>query len=252
MERTAILIHGAFGGPWTMQPLAEILRSRGWNCHLPTLRHHAGEHGDEAALNGLSIADYCDDLGAELRALPGEAVLIGHSMGGVIAQKLAAKGLARAVVLLNSSVIAGILPGTSAERSLGRELMTAGAFWEQSLRLDFDLVQRLAMNTLDAPTQRQIFAQLGPESGRAIFELFFWMFDDQQTTRIETDAVTCPLLVVSGTRDEGVSTDIARQIAGRYGDKATLHLAEGCCHYIVQDARFPEVAKVIGDWMEQA
>lgn len=252
MERTAFLIHGAFGGPWTMQPLAEALRPRGWDCRLPTLRHHAGEPGDEAALIGLSIADYCDDLEAVLRALPDQAVLIGHSMGGVIAQKLAAKGLARAVVLLNSSVISGILPGTAAERDLGKGLMAAGAFWERSLRMDFETLQRFALNTLEPAHQRRVFAQLGPESGRAIFEFLFWMFDTQETTNIETDAVTCPLLVVSGTQDKGVSTDVARQIAARYGDKATLHLAEGCGHYIVQDARFPEVAKVIGDWMEQA
>lgn len=251
MEQTAILIHGAFGGPWTMQPLAERLGPRGWDCRLPVLRHHNGRADDEAALVGLSIADYCDDLEALLRALPEKAVLIGHSMGGVIAQMLAAKGLARAAILLNSSMIAGILPGTDAERGLGRDLMAAGPFWEQSLHLDFEMVAALALNTLSPEAQRLVFAKLGPESDRAIFELFFWMFDERETTKIDAQAVTCPVLVVSGREDRGVSPTIARQIAARYGDRAAFHLAESCGHYIMQDEGFAEVADLIGDWMDQ-
>ncbi|MEO1193249.1 MAG: alpha/beta hydrolase [Pseudomonadota bacterium] len=251
MERRALLIHGAFGGPWTVQPLADALEKRGWQCHAPPLRHHGGDPGDADALVGVSIADYCSDLAAFVASLPSKPVILGHSMGGVIAQKLAMEGLASGVVLLNGSVISGILPVTAAERSIGTGFMRAGAIWEQVIHPDMETLSRLGFNTLSPETQAATFARLSPESGQALFELFFWIFDDRQTTKIDVERVTCPILVVSGAEDHGVSPAIARQIAARYGEQAELHIAEGCCHYLMQDARFPEVAAVIADWMEQ-
>ncbi len=250
MERIAVLIHGAFAGPWTMEPVAEALRPLGWDCRMPALRHHEGQPGDADALVGVSIADYCQDVAAYLETLPRKAVLIGHSMGGVIAQKLAGQDLAAAVVLLNSSVVVGVLPSSDAERELGRNLMSAGAFWQEAMHLDFDTMARFALSTIAPDQQRAIFERLGPESGRAIFELFFWMFDQQQTTAIDTARVRCPLLVVAGAEDRGVSPESARKIAGLYGEHADLLIAEGCCHYIMQDRRFPEVAEQIAAWMD--
>ncbi len=47
-----------------------------------------------------SIADYTRDMTAFIARLPEPPVIVGHSMGGLIGQQLAAQGLARALVLL--------------------------------------------------------------------------------------------------------------------------------------------------------
>ncbi|GAB5467915.1 MAG: alpha/beta hydrolase [Rhodospirillales bacterium] len=251
MSKTALLIHGAFGGPWTMAPFAAPLTQRGWDCKLPTLRHHGRQPGDAEALVGLGIEDYCADLAELIGTLEAPPVLIGHSMGGVIAQKLAAQGLASAVVLLNSSVLHGILPTNQAERSVGTTLMAAGAFWETSLGLDLPTLEELALNTLDSATRQAIFERLGPESGRALFQLFFWMFDPERTTAVEPARVTCPVLVVSGAEDRGVSSAVARQIAARYGERASYREVPDACHYLMFDRAGPAVAAQAADWLEE-
>ena len=77
-----------------------------WQCHSPAYRHHDRPLSEESStlLAGASIADYVEDVAAAVAKLDAQLILVGHSLGGVVAQKLAARGLARAIVLLNGSV----------------------------------------------------------------------------------------------------------------------------------------------------
>ena len=61
------------------------------------------------ALGVTSLLDYTADLEGELRALPERPVVIGHSMGGLIALMLCARGLARAGVLLTPAAPASVI-----------------------------------------------------------------------------------------------------------------------------------------------
>ncbi len=249
MRHQVVLIHGASGGPWTMQAFADYLTERGCSCRLPTLRHH--EPGNTASLAGLSIQDYTDDLAGLVDDMDQPPVLIGHSMGGVIVQKLAERGLASGAVLINSSPIAGVLPTTDDERGIGRLLMAGGAFWERELTLDFKPLAELALNAMPPDQQRAIFDRMGPESGHAFFELFFWMFDERQVTAIAAHKVACPLLVASGTLDRGVSPANARQIVQHYGGRASLHEVPGGGHYMQMEPGWERLASTCADWMER-
>jgi pimeloyl-ACP methyl ester carboxylesterase len=67
----------------------------------PSLRHHAARSdAPPAALGETSLLDYVADLEKRIRDLPEKPVVIGHSMGGLLALLLCARGLARAAVLL--------------------------------------------------------------------------------------------------------------------------------------------------------
>lgn len=251
MESPVVLIHGAFGGPWTMEPFAAFFRSRGWTCHTPALRFHevdpkADAHPD---LAGTSIEDYTEDIATFVRGLDRLPILVGHSMGGLIAQKLAARELAKGIVLVNGSTNWGIVPTTNDERSVGRGLMASGAFWETTVRLKFEMMAELAFNRLEPAEQRAAFDRLVPESGRAIFEFSFWMFDDHKVTQIDYDRVRCPVLVVSGTEDKGVSVHTAHQIAERHGANATVYEATGFGHYPMLEPGWETVAHHCTEWM---
>ena len=176
-------------------------------------------------------------------------ILVGHSLGGVVAQKLAARGLPRAIVLLNGSVNWGVLPTTDQERALGKILMSAGPFWEGTLLPDFETMAKFGLNMLDPTEQRRIFDRLGPESGRVMFELFFWIFDENQTTRIDYDGVTCPVLMVSGSEDLAIPPSTARLIAERHGSRATFHEAQGFGHYLTLEPEWKKIAEICADWM---
>src|SRR5665647_19083 len=117
MTKTVLMIHGAFCGGWCFEDFVPVLSSRGWSCITPDLSFHVSgptrEPDPQLATTG--IADYTRDMAALVKSLPEPPVIIGHSMGGIIAQQLAAKGLARAVVLLASGAPWGVLPTTDDE-----------------------------------------------------------------------------------------------------------------------------------------
>ena len=80
------------------------------------------------------MTDYLNELAAFLKTVAPQPVLLGHSMGGVLAPQLAAKGVARAIVFVSPAPRAGILPQTDNEKQLGQDLMSLGAFWKRSSR----------------------------------------------------------------------------------------------------------------------
>lgn len=234
-----------------MSNFSRYFEQRGFRCHTPTYRHHDKLPSDEtsALLAGTSITDYVEDIVAFVETLDTAPILVGHSLGGVVAQKVAANGLARAIVLLNSSVSWGILPTTDQERALGKMFMAAGSFWEGTLLPDFDTMVKFGLNKLDSTEQHRVFDRLVPESGRVMFELFFWIFDKNQTTKIDYDSVTCPVLVVSGSDDLAIPPSTARLIAERYGSRATFHEAEGFGHYLTLEPEWKKIAEFCSNWM---
>jgi non-heme chloroperoxidase len=252
MDAPIVLIHGTNAGPWTMANFADFFAGKGFACHCPAYRYHDPSPSPEDAklIKGLSIADYVEDIASFVQTLNARPILIGHSLGGVVAQKLATRGLASAIVLLNGSVNWGVLPTTDQERELGKNFISAGAFWEETLLPDFETMVRFGLNKLDSDEQHRVFDRLGPESGRVMFELFFWMFDQNETTKIEYDAVTCPVLMVSGTDDLAIPPSTSRLIAERHGERATFHEAPGYGHYLTLEPAWKEIAELCADWID--
>ena len=152
MATPIVFIHGANAGPWTMANFADYFAEKGFACHCPAYRRHDPSPSKEHAafIKGLSIADYVEDIASFVRTLDARPILVGHSLGGIVAQKLAARDQASAIVLLNGSVNWGILPTTRQERELGKILISAGAIWQETLLPDFETMARFGLNKLDS------------------------------------------------------------------------------------------------------
>lgn len=251
MTNHVVLIHGAFAGPWCLDTYKGFFEARGWTCHAPALRFHDGnpKADPDPAFAETSIADYTSDIADFVTSLDTPPILLGHAIGGLVAQQVAAKGLARGTVLINPNAAWGMLPETDDERAVARSFMEMGPFWKEPMRIAFDLIAPFAFNKLDEKTQHEVFERLGPESGRVMFEMFFWMFDDRRAIAVDFDKVTCPVLVVSGEDDRAVRNAVGREIAARYGERGTFHLAKGHAHYLFMEPGWEKVAAVCADWM---
>ncbi|EDY38189.1 hydrolase, alpha/beta hydrolase fold family, putative [Cyanobium sp. PCC 7001] len=152
-------------------------------------------------------------------------------------------------MLLNGSINWGVLPTTTQERQLGKALMRAGSFWEGVLLPDFDTMVTFGLNKLDPREQLAVFDRLIPESGRVMFELFFWIFDENQTTKIDYDGITCPVLIVSGSDDLAIPPSTAKHIAERHGSRATFHEAKGFGHYLTLEPEWEKIAEICANWI---
>ena len=86
MGKTFVLIHGTWHGGWAWDSVIRELSRKGHRAHAPTL---AG-HGPGAIRKGIthrdcvaSVVAYIDQRGLE------DAILVGHSFGGTVVQKVA-------------------------------------------------------------------------------------------------------------------------------------------------------------------
>lgn len=250
MAKHVVLIHGAFCGGWCFADIMPVLAARGWSCEAPDLPYHVPgpKRPPNPELAKQSVADYTRDMAAFVRRLPEPPVIVGHSMGGLIAQQLAAQGLARALVLLAPAPPWGVLPSTEAELNLAKGLMQAAPFWDKALNPSFEVAKGDSLASLDPPAQRHVFDLFSPESGLALFELFFWMFDRQRATTVDPAAVACPVLVVSGTDDKVISAVTGRKIAALYAH-ATFEEAQGRGHFLIMEEGAAKLAGECADWL---
>jgi pimeloyl-ACP methyl ester carboxylesterase len=99
-DTSIVMIHGMWAGGWVWSNYVPVFEGRGYRCLAPTLRHHdAPSLEPPEALGRTSLLDYASDLQQEIEKLDQSPVLMGHSMGGLLAQMLGARGLAKALVL---------------------------------------------------------------------------------------------------------------------------------------------------------
>ncbi|MCV0427974.1 MAG: alpha/beta hydrolase [Roseibium sp.] len=248
-----VFLHGTNAAPWTMAPFSDYFLERGFDCHSPTYRFHdlADTEARSEALKGTSIKDYVDDIADFIGTLDHRPIVIGHSLGGLIAQLLSSRGLIEAGVLINSSIINGTLPTTDMERALGKGFMSAGRFWEEAPGQDFELLAAYGLNTMPEHQQHEICDRLSTESGNVLYELFFWMYDINQTTKVDFSKAKAPLLFLSGTEDKVVPPSTAKTMADRYGDLATFVEIEGRCHYMQLEEGWQDLARRSLTWIQE-
>jgi pimeloyl-ACP methyl ester carboxylesterase len=233
-----LCLHGLFAGAWVFDALLPRIAARGHPASALSFRDHPPAP-PTAALGGYRIADYCDDAADAARQL-GRPIVIGHSLGGLVAQVLVARGLARAAVLVSSAPPRGITV-------LGGALLARMARYLPALLLsrafkpaDADL-DALVLNRVPEGERAALRDRLVPDSGRAAREAALGV------VRVPVESVRAPLLVVSGDDDRFVPLGVARKLAARYG--APLHVAAGHGHFLFAEPGWEAHAGAMLDWI---
>src|SRR4030095_1560331 len=178
-----ILIHGSakFAAVWgVLQPAPP---EAGWVSYANDLRGH-GQSGPRD-LSHTSMQDYAADLTVLVTQCRQPPVLIGWSMGGLVALMVAATGAASAWV--------GLAPSTPARQLSTSVALRTGEFGGEEYGITSrDPDEQPAMADLDREERLMDLTSLGRESRLA---------RDERQRGIVIEALPCPLLIVTGTKD---------------------------------------------------
>jgi pimeloyl-ACP methyl ester carboxylesterase len=100
-----VLVHGGWHGAWCWRRVAPLLEARGHRALAPDLPGHGDDRTPVAA---LSLQAYADRVGEALSACAAPAVLVGHSLGGMVIAQAAADRPDRVALVAH---VAAFLPG---------------------------------------------------------------------------------------------------------------------------------------------
>jgi pimeloyl-ACP methyl ester carboxylesterase len=81
-----VLVHGAFGGAWNWEGIAGRLEAAGHRVQTLDL---PGAGADHTPVEEITLAAYAQRVGEVLASDPEPAMLVGHSMGGVVVTQAA-------------------------------------------------------------------------------------------------------------------------------------------------------------------
>lgn len=254
MSRTIVMVHGAFVGGWAFDKLRSHFEALGFRCHVPTLRHHAWHDDNTAhpALGTTSIRDYTDDLSALIERLDEPPILMGHSLGGLLAQILASRHNVAAAILLAPSPPWGMLPTSPFEFLSAHALFLTGPFWQQAIYPDANLAGRFTFNRLPAAERAELISRMVPESGRATFELLHWAHDLHKSTHVRSRDVRCPVLCIAGMRDEVNRPAVVKRIAGRYRPRSQFMALSDMSHWLLTEPGWQDMATLMHGWLRVA
>ena len=92
-----VFVHGAFAGAWIWEPLMDRLKAAG---HAVEAFDLPGSGGDHTAPSGVTLDSCAARLCEVLASSPQPAIVVGNSMGGIIATQGAARCPGRVAALV--------------------------------------------------------------------------------------------------------------------------------------------------------
>ena len=236
-----LFVHGMFGGGWMFERYMKFFVARGHACYAIYLRGHH-ESNRVPDIGRVSVREYAADATAVSRIL-GRPIVIGHSMGGLIAQMLAESGDALAAVMIAAAPPRWISP-------LGLPLLYRMLFHLPALFLSRPIrptradADSLMFNHTPPADRDEQFPRLVPESGRAGRELAVGY------VAVNAERVTVPTLAVGAGDDRFLPPRIARAIAKKYGSEHLEFAGHG--HQIITEPGWEMPARAIGEWLERS
>ena len=233
-----LLIHGILATGWYFEKYQRFLAGRGYPSYAVNLRGRAGSR-PVADIGTVTIHELVADALEAARAI-GRPVVIGHSMGGLIAQRLAEEDAADVTVLLAPAPPRGI--------SIARPgLMLRQLRHLPSLLGSRPLVpgrgetSAIVLNRVPLAERAALYERFIPDSGRAARDLSLGV------VRIDARRVRRPVLVVSGLDDRFIAPSVARKVAARYGAPCWQYPENG--HFLPWEPGWDRILADVEGWI---
>ena len=234
-----LFAHGAFVDHNSFRPWLEFFAARGWRGVAAARRGRAGV--GPARAKGLSIADYVDDTLKVIAALGEKPVVIGHSLGGLIAQQIAALGQAEAIALLCPAPAAK-LPAQRVALPTYLPMMPK-ILTGQPILPSAKGCTTIALNRMPKEACPILHAQLVHESGKVYREMIFG------SCKVDFSKITCPAMVVGAAEDRIVAPALVEWTAQKLGVAADIRA--GHAHWMLEEPGWEEIAGGVADFLDR-
>jgi pimeloyl-ACP methyl ester carboxylesterase len=247
-------LHTSSWEPW-LQRFTEAgyePHNPGWPGDQPTVEE-ARAHPDSAAGFGIDevVAHYADYLAT----LSAPAVVVGHSFGGLIAERLLTESHAAACVSIDAAPIKGVINLPPSALKVASIALKNPKNFHGSVALTPDEFRYGFANALTEDEGAELFEHWTiPSPGRPLFEAAVANFVPHSAAKADTkEAERGPLLLIAGGMDHTVPASITKTALKLFGKSPAVtdfHEFDDRGHSLTIDHGWSEVADVALTWLK--
>jgi pimeloyl-ACP methyl ester carboxylesterase len=255
-----VFIHGLWLHATSWNDWIEFFAAAGYDASAPgwpgdpDTVAEAREHPDLIADHGID--DVVAHYAKLIAVLPTKPILIGHSFGGMIAQRLLGEDRAAAAVAIDAAQIKGVLPVPLSALRATLPVFKNPANKHRAVSLTPEQFRFAFGNALTDEESDELFERWTiPAPGRPLFEAASANFNPHSPAKVNTDnANRGPLLLMMGGKDNTVPEAVTKATLKQYRhSEATTDIVEFAdrAHSLTIDHGWREVAQTALDWLKR-
>lgn len=209
---------------------------------------------EAANVAGHGIDDVVTHYASVIAGLPAKPIVVGHSFGGLIVQRLLAAGLAVAGVAVDPAPIKGVLRLPLSALRVASIALRNPASRSRAVSLSRGQFRYGFGNALTQAEADELYERWTiPSPGRPLFEAAMANLVPRSPAKIDTsNAQRGPLLLTAGGKDHTVPASISRQTLRLYRRSSAvteLKTFPDRGHSLTIDSRWQEVADTVLAWL---
>ena len=202
-----VLVHGLGLGSWIWERDQQILAAAGLGSYAVDLPGHGADAG-----NDVSLKEVADALLEAVGTLQGVA-LVGHSLGGLVAQMVAVRAELASLVLVAPAPPGNVpfVPTAAGVRSLAPAVtaLVSGS----PLKVPFDSYLASTLHVLPEGERRAVYDRINPWPNRLLKDMV------RHRPELDPGQITCPVLVTYGGQDRTLRVQTVRLVSDLYDAK---------------------------------
>jgi pimeloyl-ACP methyl ester carboxylesterase len=254
--KTVVLIHGMYQNNHSWTNWKKYLEDKGYKVYTPSYPYHIGSpkylnENINPKLADLTFKPVLDYMMAFVDSLPEKPIIIGHSIGGLIMQKLVEAGKATMGVALAPANPPKIF--VFDWRYIRSNFRMIDPFRRRDIacrpKEEYEWLKFTFFNTVDDSTAKlEIDKYFVPESRKLAKST------EEECTPIDFSKPHVPMLFISGEKDNDLPPPLIYKNYLAYSHKESkikYYEFPNKSHYIASEPGWEDVVKYVHSWIEQ-
>lgn len=253
-SKTILFITGAFVSHTCWNEWSAFFEAQGFTTHAPAWPYKdapavllRARHPDPQVAS-IRLSDLISHYETIVNGLPEKPVIVGHSIGGLIAQLLLQKDLASAAIAIHSVPPQGVMTFKLSFLIAGWGPLGFFTSTKKTFLMSFKQWQYAFTNGMPEEWQEKGYALAIPESKLVVRDTI------TSAAKIDFNAPHAPLLFISGTKDHTIPASLNYSNYKKYSaDDSITHYKEfeGRNHFVLGQPGWQEIATYIQLWLER-
>ncbi|MFJ9370785.1 alpha/beta hydrolase [Nocardia sp. NPDC101769] len=257
-SRPVVFIHGLWLHASSWQPWIELFHTAGYDPIAPGWPNEPetvdAARKDPEAVADTSIEQATAHFRAVIEELSAPPIIIGHSFGGLITEKLLGENRGVAGVAIDPAQMKGVLPLPLGQLRAGLPALGNPANLHRAISLTPKEFRFGFGNALTEAESDELYERWTiPSPARPLFQAAAANFVLHSEAAVDTaNTERGPLLLISGLEDHTVPDVVTRSSLKQYRDSTAvteLRQFQGRGHSLTVDSGWRDVADAVLEWL---